>query len=83
MKEFVQHMESVKKEKDSSGGKWKDSEQIRALIKAAEPTENEARDLQYMTLKDYQELKGRRGWPPMQTHYLPDYALDYSDEKSE
>lgn len=57
---FEKHM------RGAYGGKWRESKQVKALLKAAAPTGNAA-ELRYMMLDDYREHKKRQA-------YLDDYA---------
>lgn len=51
---FEKHMRGV------YGEKWGESKQVKALLKAAAPAENDASSLGYMSLGDYQEHKKRQ-----------------------
>lgn len=64
---FEEHM------RGAYGERWSESKQVAALLKAADPERNDASDLRYATLKDYQGAKNAQ-------LYMPDYALD-GDEK--
>ena len=57
---FEKHMRGVYRE-------WGESKQVKALLKAASPAENDAGSLGYMSLDDYQDCKKRQA-------YLEDYA---------
>lgn len=64
---FEEHM------RNAYGEQWSESKQVAALLRAAEPERNDASDLRYATLKDYQGAKNEQ-------LYMPDYAPD-GDEK--
>lgn len=64
---FAEHM------RGAYGEKWSESKQVAALLKAADPGGNDASDLRYATLEDYQGAKKAQ-------RYMPDYAPD-GDEK--
>ena len=79
---FKEHMES-----DAAyGPEWSNSKQVKALLKAADPRENSATDLEYMTLDEYRDAKGRparpnRNQPEIPAKHLPDYVQCDSHEK--
>ncbi|MDE0460732.1 MAG: TIGR03986 family CRISPR-associated RAMP protein [Chromatiales bacterium] len=60
---FKEHMESTA----AYGRDWSNSKQVKALLKAADPTRNAASDPEYMTLQEYQDAK-------KDSAYLPDYV---------
>ena len=64
---FEDHMRGV------YGKKWRDSKQVAALLKAADPKQGQSLDLRYMPLRDYQSAKQAQ-------RYMPDYAPN-GDEK--
>ena len=68
---FEEHMESDV----AYGSDWRNSKQVKALLKAADPTKNTAEHLEYMTLDDYRNAKGG-------AEYLPDYVKCDSHERS-
>ena len=57
------------------GSDWRNSKQVKALLKAADPEKNPAKNLEYMTLDDYRNAKGG-------AEYLPDYVKCDSHERS-
>lgn len=63
---FAEHM------RGACGGQWSESKQVAALLKAADPERNDASDLRYATLKEYQVAKNEQ-------LYMPDYAPDGDD----
>ena len=79
---FKEHMES-----DAAyGSDWSNSKQVKALLKAADPTRNAASDLEYMGLEEYQTAKGspvrpNQHQPEIPAGYLPDYVQCDSHEK--
>ena len=79
---FERHMKS-----DAAYGQdWRNSKQVKALLKAADPRQNTEEDLEYMVLDEYQNAKGsparrNQNQPEIPAKYLPDYVQCDSDEK--
>ena len=63
LRTFEEHMKSAA----AYGPDWSNSKQVKALLKAADPTKNAASDPKYMTLQEYQDAKNN-------SVYLPDYV---------